>query len=146
VGSPHGDDQVSWHVVERLRRRPFPGIEAVALSNPVRVLDYLEGCERLILVDACRRGAEPGTVLRLVWPDDRLHEHAGFSTHGFGVVRVLELADRLHRLPPSIVLIGIEAEACYPTAEISPSVRRALPKLYRQVLAEARGRRRSAHD
>jgi hypothetical protein len=53
----------------------------------------------------------------------------------------LELADRLHRLPPSVVLIAIEAEACNPTAEISPSVRRALPKLYRQVLAEARARR-----
>jgi hydrogenase maturation protease len=140
VGSPHGDDQAAWHVAERLRRKPLPGVEAVAVSDPVRILDYLGGCERLVLLDACRSGAKPGTVLRLVWPDPRLHERAGSSTHGFGVVKVLELADRLGWLPPSVVLIGIEAEACYPTTEASPAVRRALPNLYRQVLTEVRCR------
>jgi hydrogenase maturation protease len=139
VGSQHGDDQASWQVVERLRRKPFRGIEAVALSDPIRLLDYLQGCERLILVDAYRSGATPGTILRLVWPDARLHEQAGSSTHAFGVVQVLELARQLQWLPPYVILIGIEAETCDPTAEISPPVRRALPKLYRQVLAEARG-------
>jgi len=144
VGSPHGDDRVAWHVVERLRRKPLPGIEAVALSDPVRVLDYLEGCDRLVFVDACRSGAEPGTILRLVWPDPGLRERTSPSTHGFGMVRVLELADQLNWLPPYVVLIAIEADACCPTAEISPPVRRALPKLYRQVLAEARGQTTSA--
>jgi hydrogenase maturation protease len=136
IGSPHGDDQVSWHVVDRLGRNPLPGLHTAALNDPVGVLDYLEGCERLVLVDACRSGAEPGTVIRLVWPDARLQERESASTHGFGVVKVLELAAVLGDLPSHVVLIGVEALTCAPGAEISPPVRRALPRLYRQLLTE----------
>jgi hydrogenase maturation protease len=137
VGSPHGDDQIAWRVVERLRQKPRRGIHATAVSEPARVLDHLEGCETLVLVDACRSGARAGTIHRLVWPDPRLRERDNASTHGFSVARVLELAAALGRLPPYVVLIGVEAQSCGPTAEMSPAVRRALPALYRQVLAEA---------
>jgi hydrogenase maturation protease len=140
VGSPHGDDQIGWRVVERLQRKFWPSIHATAVSEPVRVLDHLGGCETLLLVDACRSGAPAGAIHRLVWPDPRLREPDNASTHGFGVARVLELAAALGCLPPQVVLIGVEAQTCGPTAEMSPPVRRALPALYRQVLAEARRR------
>jgi hydrogenase maturation protease len=138
VGSPHGDDQIGWHLVERLRRKPLRGIQATAVSDPVRILDHLERCATLVLVDACRSGARAGLIHRLVWPDPRLPERDNASTHGFGVARVLELAAALGRLPPQVVLIGVEAQTVSPTAEMSLAVRRALPALYRQVLVEAR--------
>ncbi len=138
VGSSHGDDQVAWKVVERLLLKPVPGVAAIAVREPFGVLNYLEGCQALVIVDACRSGAQPGNVVRLVWPECPHSIHRGCSTHGFGVVAVLELAGRLYRLPPAVTLIGIEIETCLPAAGLSPTMRYALPKLYRRVLAEAR--------
>jgi hydrogenase maturation protease len=138
VGSSHGDDQAGWRISERLQRKPQPGVDAIAVSDPVCVLDHLEGCAALVLVDACHSGAPAGTIHRLVWPNPQMRAPESASTHGFGVAGVLELAATLGRLPPHVVLLGVEAQACAPAAEMSPSVRRAVPALYRQVLAEAR--------
>jgi hydrogenase maturation protease len=137
VGSSHGDDQIGWRVIERLQRKTLPGILATAVSEAVRVLDHL-GCETLVLVDACRSGARAGTIHRLSWPDPRLQGQNNLSTHGFGVIQALELAAALGCLPPHVVLLGVEALACSATAQMSLPVRRALPKLYRRVLAEVR--------
>jgi hydrogenase maturation protease len=135
VGSPHGDDRAGWEVVERLRREA-PGLDAAVLHDPVGLLDYLEGCTRLVLMDACQSGAEPGTIRRLTWPAAELKQTDGASTHGLGVVNALALAEALGRLPPRVILFCIEAWGCEPGAALSPSVRDALPKLYQRVLAE----------
>jgi hydrogenase maturation protease len=137
VGSPHGDDQAGWQLIERLRQEEVPGLEAACVPEPLGLLDHLEGCEALVLVDACRSGAAPGTIVRLDWPDPRLEACGSASTHGFGVARVLALAATLGRLPSRVVILGIEADACRPGAEISPAVTDALESLQRLVLREA---------
>jgi hydrogenase maturation protease len=138
LGSPHGDDQAGWKLVAFLNER-LPAVAAVALSEPLGLLDHLEGCAHLVLVDACQSGATPGTVLRLTWPDPRLDAPGGTSTHGLGVGSALALARTLRRLPPRVVLISVEVESCEPGADLSPAVRAALPELFRQVLAEVNG-------
>ena len=56
VGSPHGDDRVGWRLVEDLAESAGPGVEAVAVAQPLGLLDHLDGCSALIVVDACRAG------------------------------------------------------------------------------------------
>jgi hydrogenase maturation protease len=136
LGSPHGDDRVGWEVVERLRQEQVPGIALAALHEPIGLFDHLGDCEALLLIDACRSGAPPGTIIRMDWPGSILKGQKGISTHGFGLASALALAQALGRLPPRVVLIGAEVQTCDPGAEISAPVRRALPELYRQVLAE----------
>jgi hydrogenase maturation protease len=138
VGSPHGDDRVGWEVVERLRRLA-PGVDAVVLHDPVSVVHHLDGCACLVVVDASHSGAPPGTVRRLAWPEAFLEREDGVSTHGFGVGSALALAETLGRLPPRVVLLGVEVQACEPGAEISAPVRAALPALCRKVRAEVCG-------
>jgi hydrogenase maturation protease len=137
VGSPHGDDRAGWEVVERLRRFT-PRVDARILYQPSSLIHHLDGCECLVVVDACRSGAKPGTVRRRTWPDPDLEKQDGPSTHGFGIADALALAEVLGRLPPRVVLVGIEVQACEPGGEISPPVRAALPELYQRVLAEIR--------
>jgi len=144
VGSPHGDDRVGWEIVERLQQEVPPGVEVALLPEPVALLEQLEGCACLVLVDACRGGGAPGTVIRLTWPDRRLAGGAGPSTHGLGVGTTLDLAEALGRLPPRVVLIGVEAGECTPGAALSPPVRAALPELHRSALEEARRLRAEA--
>jgi hydrogenase maturation protease len=123
-------------VVERLRREPLPGVEAEAVGRPIDVLNSLDGCRVLVLVDACRTGAMPGTVQRFRWPDGRLQTGGGASTHGFGLADVLVLANNLGRLPPRVTVLGMEAGTCEPGGEVSSLVEAGLAELYRQVLAE----------
>jgi hydrogenase maturation protease len=136
VGSPHGDDQAAWEAVRQLQQQLPPGVEAAALADPLGLLEWLDACACLVVVDACHSGAAPGTVVRLAWPDCRLADHTSPSSHGFGVAAVLGLAQALGRLPQRVVLIGIEAGVCEPGAELSPAARAALPELSRRVNEE----------
>jgi hydrogenase maturation protease len=136
AGSWHGDDRAGWKIVGRLRPDLPPGVEALALADPLELLEHLEGCTHLVLVDACRTGAQPGTIIRLSWPDSELNSAAGSSTHGFGVAAALALAAALGRLPAKVVLLGLEVQDCGPGLALSGPVRAALPKLCQQVLRE----------
>jgi hydrogenase maturation protease len=132
MGSPHGDDQAGWRLVEMLEN----AVDATVLSDPGRLLDHVDGCEKLILVDACRSGLAPGTIVRLTWHDASLRLFAGRSTHSLGVGAVLALAETLRRLPPAVVLFAVEAESCEPGEQLSPAVSEALPELCRRVWQE----------
>jgi hydrogenase maturation protease len=131
LGSPHGDDRAAWRVVEMLQAP-----EAVALGEPSRLLEHLDGCAKLVLVDACRSGRPPGTILRLSLPHAALGTFPGRSSHGLSVGAVLALAEQLGRLPPALVLYAIEAQSCEPNQELSPAVSAALAELCRRVRQE----------
>jgi hydrogenase maturation protease len=135
LGSPHGDDQAGWRIVERLAREA-PDIEAVALKVPADLLERVQDCTTLIVVDACRSGAEPGTIFRAAWPGGWPDGWAGLSSHGLGVAETLALAGALGRLPQRVVLLGVEIQQCSPGVGLSQPVQAALPELYRRVLAE----------
>jgi hydrogenase maturation protease len=141
VGSPHGDDQVGWEIVARLHQRIPSGVEARTLSEPLELLDHLDGCDRLIVLDACRSGGKPGTTCRFRWPDERLDWQAGGSSHGLGVAAALSLAVSLGRTIPEVVLFGIEGRNWAPGEGLGPEVSEALPLLVEEVLAELRGAR-----
>jgi hydrogenase maturation protease len=138
VGSPHGDDQAGWTVVERLKRDRIPGVKAMVLRDPLDLLIKLRSCRVLILVDACRTGAEPGTVVCLDPRRVPLRPGNGHSSHGLGLVRALALAEALGKLPERVLFIGVEAQAVGPGEGLSEPVQKALDELYRQVLAAVR--------
>ena len=65
LGSPHGDDQVGWCVIDNLEQ---DGVVVAALrkvKDPVDILEDLAGVERLFVVDACKSGGQPGSITRL---------------------------------------------------------------------------------
>ncbi len=136
VGSPHGDDQVGWLLIEQLRHDPQLKAETRAVRNAVGLTDHLDGCRRLIIVDACRSGAPPGTITRFEWPDARIQLRHGTSTHGLGVADTLRLTEKLGRLPPRVVLFGIEVGECRPAADVDGELAGVLAGLARQIAAE----------
>jgi hydrogenase maturation protease len=136
LGSPQGDDQAAWQVVERLRAQLTPTVEASTIVEPTRLLDVLEGCTKLVLIDACRSGQPPGSIIRLEWPQPALQTRSGFSSHGLGVGAVLKLAENLGQLPLSVVLFGIEVQDCQPGNPLSQPVCHSLGDLCQQVLEE----------
>jgi hydrogenase maturation protease len=75
------------------------------------LLEAWQGESTVVLVDAMSSGAPAGTVRRL----DASHgplpaELFRGSTHDLGLPEAVELARTLGRLPPSLVVYGIEGE------------------------------------
>jgi len=136
VGSPHGDDRVGWEVIERLSRLPLAA-DLTVLDHPLDLLDLSTlcgACQRLIIVDACATGAAPGTITRLAWPDRRIMEQHKHLTHSLALSDALQLADQLERLPPLVVLFGIEIASCQRESGLSPEVQRVLPEVERMIV------------
>jgi hydrogenase maturation protease len=109
-----GDDGFGPEAARRL--------SAIDLPDEVRVVDYgirgmhlaydlLDGCDRLILLDALPRGGRPGDVVVLeVGAEDvgDVEVAAEFDAHGMAPVAVLgSLASLGGSLPPTIV-VGCE--------------------------------------
>lgn len=132
IGSPSGDDQAGWLVVDALRAR---GVEAggrVALAKLDRpgasLLARLEGADHVILVDALQSDGTPGEIHRWIDVDWSL-AGADLSSHGFGVLAALALAQALGSLPQRVEVVGIEIASAEPGAPVSPSVRQAVAQL-----------------
>ncbi len=135
-GSPHGDDQAGWQVIALLGRRPDLPARLAKISEGTQLIDELEGCRRLIVVDACRGGPQIGAITRLDWPDPRVRQFHNHSTHGVGLCNALELAERLGRMPPNVDVFGIEIGSCRPLEEVSAEVAQAVSELDEIISAE----------
>jgi hydrogenase maturation protease len=135
-GSPHGDDQAGWKVIALLARRVNLPARLIKITEGTQLIDELEGCERLILVDACRGGTSIGATTRLAWPDPRVRQYHNHSTHGIGLCNALHLAERLYRLPSQVEIYGIEIGNSGPLEEFSPEVQQAVAALEGAIAAE----------
>lgn len=130
-----GDDAAGLEVVRRWQQEytetaSLPEIRVQATdTSGLALLDYFDGMDAVILVDAVRSQVEPGTLHRLdpdqlssVMPDTQ-------SSHGWGVAETLRLC---RSLAPSLNkmrlrLVGIEASQVDYGKGLSHSVQQALP-------------------
>src|SRR5208282_4665616 len=101
----------------------------------------VEECESegiaLLVIDAVRSGAAPGTVHRLEPGDGFL---PGFrsvtSTHGLSLAEAVALARGLGCLPRRLVVYGIEADDVRMGAELTPPVAHGVQEVTDRILAE----------
>ena len=122
-----GDDAAGLEVA---RRVGAAGIRAVELGEPIALLDAWDGASEVIVVDAVRSGAEPGTVHRLdaragPLPARRFQA----STHHVSVAGVVELGRSLGRLPDRLEVYGIEGGRFEAGNVLVPAVRRAVEEV-----------------
>lgn len=111
LGSPHGSDRLGWDLVQLLQETR-PEAWTIRMARvPTDVLDWLEGCQRLHLVDACPMFEQLGRVHRLLWPDAQILRNRTTTSHDYDVPQVLQLAQSLGQLPPEVVIWAIEVEA-----------------------------------
>ncbi|HLF60756.1 MAG TPA: hydrogenase maturation protease [Acidimicrobiia bacterium] len=131
VGNPtRGDDAAGLEVARRVRR-----VEAHQEANgSYELMDVWEGADEVIVVDAARSGAPPGTVHRF----DAHHEPLprgilATSTHSVGVMETIEMARRLGRLPERIMVYGIEVSTLAPGVGLSDQVEQAVKELVMEI-------------
>ncbi len=100
-------------------------------------MEAWKGADAVILIDAARSGAPPGTIHRL----DPIRQplRTGMfqdSTHAFSIPQAIELGRALNQLPPRIVVYGIEGRDFSAGTKISPEVQAALPEVAAQIFGE----------
>ncbi|MBI3569796.1 MAG: hydrogenase maturation protease [Gammaproteobacteria bacterium] len=143
IGSPFGDDRFGWEAAEALRRCTAMNavtpvhMEISILDRPgVMLPRHWRETDGVILLDAVRSGAAPGTRHRL---DAHDLPGAGVlcSSHGFGIVSAIGLAQALGNMPSNLLLRGIEADPAWTGFCLSPVVAEALPSFVADIVKEA---------
>jgi hydrogenase maturation protease len=122
------DDAVGLVVARALRDRPaFPADVDEEDGELTRLFERWSGRSWVLLVDGMRTGDPPGTIRRWGGTEAaRLPSGTTVSSHGLPLADVLHLARGLGRLPPFLVLYGIEVGSTAPGRGLSPPVRAAV--------------------
>jgi hydrogenase maturation protease len=121
IGSPNGDDQIGWCVVERLRSHLSQAWHAKSGLVPMDLLNHLEGIVELHIVDACEgeEEEEVGTIHRWEWPMQQLVSNPVSTSHDFSLSMTLELAASLGILPINVTVWGIVGKMFGPQDSLS---------------------------
>lgn len=128
-----GDDSAGPLAVARWRKREGvtnrPSTEVICLEAPgIGLLDAMDGVRKVVLVDAVRSGAPPGSLHRVSAEALQAFTSDTRSAHGWGVGETLALA-RLacpERLPEDLNIIGIEIKSVGLGQELTPEVAASL--------------------
>lgn len=140
-GSPlRGDDAAGPTLVRRLRDRGLPAGMACIDSGTggMDVVERMRGMAEVVLVDACRSGAEPGTIFELSGDElAALPPPAQVDPHAFRWDHALAVAPRLLGTghPDRVTAVLIEGATFGLGAAISPAVDRAIDVVAETLLA-----------
>ena len=132
------DDSAGLAVARSLKERVPAGVTVLEHGGEgADLIEVWRGARRVILVDAMRSGAPPGSVQRIDCSFEPLPPSTfGDSTHAFSVAEAVELSRVLGRLPEQLIVFGIEGEDYGLGTELSSAVRLAVPRVVDAVLAE----------
>ncbi len=135
------DEGIGVWVAESLRRRfEFPASVTVLEGGTLGLdlLPWLDGVERLLLIDAVGLGGAPGSTARL--EGDRVPAvlDVKISPHQVGIRDLVAAARLVGSEPAQVVLWGMEPGRIDPGTGFSPRVAEALPALRAEVLEELR--------
>lgn len=108
-----GDDGIGIHVVEYLRREKLPGNVLVfdAETRAFDALEYMDGSDKTVIVDACKKDGAPGSIYRFTFdPAGDIDESFNLSLHDINFIDALRAGRGIYKLPKEIVIIGVEPD------------------------------------
>ena len=132
------DEGAGVHLIQKLREMEIgEGVELV--DGGTSLLDFLpqmKHISKLIIVDAVKLGGKPGRTYRICVDDSLLKGGKGMtSLHQLGVVETLAIAQKMGKLPPTVI-IGIEPKEIAYGLELSPEIEREMGKMVNLILDE----------
>lgn len=136
IGNPfRRDDSVGLVAAHRLREACAGDVVIEEASGEgADLIDRWTDCHRVILVDAVRSGARPGTIHRLDASSGPIpRAFFSYSTHAFSVAEAVELGRALGRLPSDLLVFGIEGLDFSAGEGLSAPVENALATVVEEV-------------
>lgn len=138
-----GDDGIGIHVVEALSKEDLPPQVSVfdCATRAFDVLEHMDGAVKAVIVDAYKKNSAPGTIYRFCFDPagDIMEESFNLSLHDINFADALRAGRGIYRLPPEIVIIGVEPGLLDWGIGLSEGVKCALPRIIEAVKAEVPG-------
>ncbi len=139
VGNPYrSDDGIGPRVAKWLRITAPSWVTVVEHDGePAGLLDTWDGADVAVVIDAAR--SEPATPGRIHRVDvDAMSDLRPpvVNTHAAGPAEAVALGHALGRLPPRLVLYGVEGQSFLPGVGLSPEVEASIPAVAERILAE----------
>ncbi|MFZ3060255.1 MAG: hydrogenase maturation protease [Candidatus Methanoperedens sp.] len=134
-----GDDGIGIHALEALRHEALPSDVAVfsAETRAFDALEYMDGCDKAVIVDAYRKGGAPGNIYRFAFdPAGKIDESMNLSMHDINFIDALRAGRDVYKLPAEIVIIGIEPEILECKLGLSSKLNNAIPEIIEAVKSE----------
>jgi len=132
------DEGVGVHVANELMKMDLPPSVCVVEggTDGFRLLNIITDADRLIIIDAVRGGASPGSIYRFDIDEVRSCP-SGFKTsvHQIGILEVIDLSGLIGKTPYTTV-IGIEPKSLEMAMELSTDIKEKIPKIIELVLDE----------
>ena len=132
------DEGVGVHVANKLMEINLPsGVEVVeGGTDGFGLINVVTGADRLIVVDAVKGGAPPGSIYRFDIKDAPSYPDAyKTSFHQVGILEVVHLSELVGRTPETTI-IGVEPKSVDTGMELSPEVHAKLPKIIELIFEE----------
>ncbi|MFB0563347.1 MAG: hydrogenase maturation protease [Candidatus Lokiarchaeia archaeon] len=132
-----GDEGLGVHVVEELNERELPPDVKVidGGTGGIALLNLMEGADKVILIDAVLGGGQPGEIY--VMGIDKLMTGVVrfFSLHEMDLLSTLKIGKELDKLPPELVLVGVEPNNYQEySMDLTPEVKAVIPKVIEVIL------------
>lgn len=136
------DDGIGVYVIEELKK--------ITISNDVELIDagtrcldifsFLEGAQKIIIVDAVKNGKRPGTIYHMDIDREKINtDRLNFiSTHDFNWQNALSVGREIFkdRFPEKITFFGIEVENIDVGLGLSEAVKQSLPRVINFISVE----------
>jgi hydrogenase maturation protease len=104
-----GDDGIGPAVIDSLRADPPHATLCEASGEATELIETWSSAELVLIVDCISSGAAPGTIHHIEANSQTLPPQIlQTSTHSFGLAEAVELGRTLGRLPPLLIVYGIE--------------------------------------
>ena len=133
------DEGIGIHAVKRL-------LESQVLPEDVEIVDggtaglnllyYLEGVERLVIIDAVETGGPPGTIVRLAGEKIPAYMALKVSPHEITLPDFLAAAKLRDLYPKEVVVWGMQPRSLDVGVDLSPDLAEKLDTLIEFVVAE----------
>lgn len=132
------DEGVGVHVANELMKKNLPPEVSVVEggTDGFLLLNIITEADRLIVIDAVKGNAVPGSIYRFDIGEVR-NCPAGFKTsvHQIGILEVLDLSELIGKTPHTTV-IGIEPKSLEMGMELSPEIKAKIPRVIELILDE----------
>ena len=133
------DEGVGVRIIEELQKR-------YNFSPPVKMIDggtagfglvtEIEGCKKLLVIDAVKAGNEPGTIYKFRRGDITVQIPQSLSVHDIGFFEALEHW-KILGIEPEVTFFGIEPEDMNSWGfDLTPCIQDKMPKLVALVIEE----------
>lgn len=136
-----GDEGVGVRVVEYLVERGMlpEGVEAVdGGTGGLKLIPYLEGVDRVVVVDAFKGNGRPGSIYRFDIEEIPSRTLQKLSLHEVDLREVFSLFTLMKGRRPAGRIVGIEPGMIAHGMGLTPEVEAAIPKAADAVLEEVR--------